>query len=98
MEQPKNERVQRVSKTPKSVGFIVSLLLCASFFIGCIQSDPLIPQAPETYFVVEPTRLAAINYDGNLATGHQDSCISPNGKYILAAVLGGSKETMSAIV
>ena len=77
----------------------LSIILAVVFLAGCSQATPPEPPVtPTPVKVLDPIEIRRVEYDGRVFTGrYGEDCISPDGKYLLAAVLGESEETMSAI-
>ncbi len=78
---------------------LAATLLAVVLLAGCSRVTPTPPSPPEpqTVTVVDPVELARFEYDGQLVTADTDRCVSPDGKHLLAAILGDEAQTMSAI-
>ncbi|MGI6642695.1 MAG: TolB family protein [Bacillota bacterium] len=74
----------------------ICLVLAAVILVGCSRTV-VPPEEPKTVTVVDPVELTRTEISGQWLTVDQSRCISPDGKHLLAVVLGESTETMSAI-
>lgn len=77
---------------------MVRLLLCVgialSLLSGCTRPEE---QEPKTVTVLDPAEILKFSFDGRLVTTTEDRSISPDGKHLLAAVLGETTDRMVAI-
>ncbi len=74
------------------VGLVV-LVVAVCLFAGCVRQDPK-PNSHEPAFL-EAVELASGEFEGQILTGSKEGSISPDGKYLLAAVVGDSEESMA---
>ncbi len=75
----------------KVAATVCLLALILTSLVGCT------PAAPNMVTVVDPTELALLEFKGQWVTTDKSKCVSPSGKYLLAAIQGTATETMSAI-
>jgi len=72
---------------------VSAIMVIAVLMAGCAK-----PQTePKTVTVLEPVKVKQVTFDGQLVTANSEDIISPDGKYLLAAIRGKPAETMSAI-
>jgi hypothetical protein len=74
---------------------LLQIIICVTLFFafsaGCAKPEP------KTATFLEPIVIRQIALDGQLAASNRDQIISPDGKYLLAAVRGEEFEKMAAI-
>ncbi|HHX28070.1 MAG: TolB family protein [Bacillota bacterium] len=74
---------------------ITLLLVCVAMVLsqlsGCAKPEP------KTVATLDPVEIRTLSFIGRLDTRSEDRCISPDGKYLLAAVLGEKTDRMVAI-
>ena len=78
----------------RAIRFLVFVGVTLSLLSGC--ATPEEPE-PKTVTILEPAEVLKFSFDGQLVTTSKDRSISPDGKYLLAAVLGDRADRMMAI-
>lgn len=78
----------------RAVRFLVLAVAILSFMSGCARPEE---REPKTVTVLEPAEIVKFTLDGQLVTTSKDRSISPDGKYLLAAVQGKEADRVVAI-
>lgn len=89
----------RLARSIRFVQFLLCVSLALALLSGCTRQEEPEPQNPEpqTFAVLEPVEIRGFSLDGQLVTASKDRSISPDGKYLLAAILSDTIESMAAI-